>query len=537
MLDTIIELEKDCISLPLYHRSSLSLKSGTEVSFCLIPSKSPDLSVEMSEIIVSPIDFKYWDCSVRISAMFREMPGLVSKLMRILKQEKLNVLICESCSIQNRTRHFVEIIAETSKCTKKSSTDSVEPEYIEYLRRRLVSMFSKNEILIRDDEHTLKVRKLKGLYAARRRFNEGSKDTILGKTRIMNGQILLTKDLIDSLQANGLTKYQVISDTKDRMLSVFFHKKEESFTYVRISHIHEIGVLSLITSQLAKVFSIISCLCRLQSEGKNDFEALLYSKEYNKKSDENKRREIINNLLAIQDFKALNIELSYPENVGQQKIKKQKPKIVKNLNFKELSNAAAVDSKLLNTPTAKILNFRIRGYQEELSTLTSYEERREISEHLRLLATLADEEQEDIIDPKVFVSYEFLQKRLFNEAENYLKHKDCIVSSGADPNNNPVFREVIKERIKGAQCFLGIWTKSKSEMSAWLFWELGIAQAYNLPFRLMCHKDLPPGIMTQINPEKNHIIFDDFTFKEKLPKAVEFLLNDYKIAKLNQRKE
>ena len=55
-----------------------------------------------------------------------------------------------------------------------------------------------------------------------------------------------------------------------------------------------------------------------------------------------------------------------------------------------------------------------------------------------------------------------------------------------------------------------------ASFSPWLLWELGVAQAMDVPYCLFVHEDVPESPHLRINPEKHHIAFRDTNFAEKV---------------------
>lgn len=107
-----------------------------------------------------------------------------------------------------------------------------------------------------------------------------------------------------------------------------------------------------------------------------------------------------------------------------------------------------------------------------------------------------------------------------------LEDKDITSRTGLDPGEKPNFRGVLIERIRGADGFLGIWTGGGSKISPWLLWELAIAEAFEIPFRLVISSKLDKQIWKSLSPEKQNCLFGNIDFKEQAQQAIDWLLND-----------
>jgi hypothetical protein len=89
----------------------------------------------------------------------------------------------------------------------------------------------------------------------------------------------------------------------------------------------------------------------------------------------------------------------------------------------------------------------------------------------------------------------------------------------------------IRKTIAASSAFLGIWTeeytaqsvRDRSEggvPSAWLPFELGVATAHDLPFRLCLHRDIHKDFREKIESNRVHQIFDGNSYEEILEKCI-----------------
>lgn len=533
ILDNVKFLKDDKISIPFYHRGSLSLKKGTEIHFCIIPKTNNDNASSMVEMVVSTIEFDYWKSALRINGTFYDMPGIIYKIMRILKEENINILLSESCSMQNRKYHQVEIIVDGGSDFIK---EKYQHERLNFLERRIASLFENDELPINRGKFRLQVRRMKGVYAAALKYDRAKRSDgdkpISGIGKIVENGNLIIKDLDSKvknfLSQKGLNRVQLVSDTKERLLSIFYPNMDEHFMYVRISHKHIVGALSVITGELAKAFNIINHLCRRQTRHTSHFEALLYCEQFNKEQDGNKLKKMIHNMFASPDFSDWDLKISFPNKVGEMDIKESIPTFQGHVEFKEQKSIAKIGQEKLELPTYKLIKDSISNNQILISEESNFDNRRKLMERNSILSGLLSTEEKMRITPKLFLSYEFSKSEIEGVAKKMIVERQITLIDGKSPNEYSIFRKAIVERIKNSQIFLGIWTKSDhKDMSSWFFWELGVAEAFGLPCRLLVHEDVSANIINQINPERNHEIFTYINFKDKLRVTLDALTNDY----------
>lgn len=114
ILDTTTLLNDGIIEIPSYHVGHLSLKSGTQVTTCLLSDKVTT-APQLYEIVVTPIVFDSWQYLTRVSATFNNQPGVVRKLTHALWKAELDILYEESASVELGRYHRVELLVDARK--------------------------------------------------------------------------------------------------------------------------------------------------------------------------------------------------------------------------------------------------------------------------------------------------------------------------------------------------------------------------------------------------------------------------------------
>ena len=537
LLDSVSKIKDDRIEIPLYHRGHLSLMSGTKVTVCLIPesASTPD---RLTEMIVSPIEFRAWRRLWRINAVFLEQQGIVHKLLSILRDHNLNVLFEESSSVESRGLHEVELVVDTSAAYPKFISEEEDYQRAKALERRVATL-CVSELALAHGKLRVKVRRMKGLYRAWEKFQEYVLDSqasvqnprLHERSLMKGGDLLLPDQILKYLSAQKPLKPLIISDTKERLLRLFFVNREECMTYLRVRHIDSIGALEKITGALAKSFDIVTSLTRLRAQGDTSFlELMLASRHLSGSSQEDLRRKIVGNLLSGPEFDALDLRLSYPRRAASFLGSKseKKPKMVIGLEFPTMSNLPAVPDSLLNRSTAGAARAEMARLYELADQAKDYELSKDYRSRVSVLSSVLELEG-DSAPPLVgiFVSFMFSRSELFEVAREPLRDAGCVAHTGQDPDEKNVFRQVIIDRVRNSQGFLGIWTpREDGQISPWLLWELGVAQAFGLPYRLLIDTQINPDLWRPINPEQQQEVYQEVDFKEKATKAVALLLNE-----------
>lgn len=534
VLDTMSTIENGKLEIPFYHKGHLSLKSNTEVTVCLIPQSHEASLGFIPEMIVSPIKFASWPLIWRINAIFKEQQGIVHKLLTVVRDAELNVLTEESSSVENRDRHQIELIVDASE----PFGGRFEPEDLvtatRALERRIASLCI-DELAFVEGKPRIKVRPMKGLFTAYQRYHEALNDKSVAKpkverTMVYKGSLAIPDSCLEMLRRYQPLRGLMSSDTKERILRVLFPPPDVQFTFVRISHHDSKGALAQITGELAQVFDIVTSLTRIQRQGnQNDFELMLYSKQYAQPDQEETRRQIIDNILSDAKFEKLGLEIAYPEKVWQRSGSGRAPRGGNQVAFEKNVITPKVSPETLQKSTAVIIREKIDEYVRLKESHHPFSRRRELDvRHAFLHRLLLEEDIEASSTREIFISYQFSREDLFTQVRARMDHAGCKPITGRDPDEESVFRTVIVKRIKLSQGFIGVWTGENSLISPWLVWELGVAQALNKPYRLLIHRSVDPKVWQPINPEKNHTLFTETEFAASFDKAVLHLLDDIK---------
>lgn len=524
ILDGISVISNSRLHIPFYHRGHISLKSNTTVTLALIPPRASTESPKLTEMIVSPIKFDSWPSLWRLEATFNERPGVVNKLLTIIAEEGLNILNEESSSAENRDVHTVELIIDTSAA---GAPRDYEQE-MKALERRILALCIE-EFKFEFGAPRLRLKRMKGLKNAWDKFQQSRKVTsglrpVIDSSVISSGYIRFPSKLRKEIEKKQLVSTLLVSDTKERLLRVFFLSEHDGFTYVRIAHHDSPGALESITGELVKAFDIVNSFTRIQSQGaQNEFELLLHSSEFPSPKDEPKRRAIISNLLSHSDLSSLDLRVCYPQSVGSSKPQGIPPQPGKTIPFKQQERVARVDRNSLGLRTVEILKSRVREYERAIERKHS-DDSQERLDQLRDLLTIEGEPPPQL---KTFISYDTTRDDLRRIVSQKLKSRDCTVVTGdlADDLEGR-FRDVIINRIRSCDGFLGIWTRRKNRReSPWFLWELAVAQAHKLPFRLLLQDGIDPEQLIKINPEQYHYSFTESDFSKKSTRAIQQLLD------------
>lgn len=539
ILDETHKWDGQNIKIPRCHQLSPSLVSGTRLTACLLPCSRSSNRLEMDEIIISPIQFNSWPYLWRVSGIFLEQQGIIHKLLDIVQNAGLNIVLEESSSSENRNFHEIELVVDISGRAHDLLEDT-EYNWLATIERRIIVMCI-DEIQILRGEPQLKIRKMKALYRAWRDYqwewnNQVIPKPICEETTIVRDTIKVPPNIRGYLNSDK-GRILMVSDTRERLLKILFPAEKDYFTRLSISEVDSVGAMEKVTRELSSAFDIVTSTARTHNHRiQGYFELLLYSKEYPQEHHESVRRKIIEDLLSNPNLNTLNIKISYPEDDKIPHSISKKPKRNHKVPFTPHQNLPQIEENMIGLRTANIIDLQLKKYYELYVKLDKEapfsKEARRANDIINILKGLSYRER-DSRSYQIFVSFTFNDHDLLHIVEDFLKNNECRVITGRDPREDLVFRNVIIRRILSANAFLGIWTSEDSKISPWLLWELGVAQAFERPYRLLIENTVDSALWQPIIPEQHHTLFDKLHFKDVADVTVNQLLED--LRKLKER--
>ncbi|MFN9719565.1 MAG: hypothetical protein ACK58L_12775 [Planctomycetota bacterium] len=555
ILGSMTSIIDGALSIPDYHRGHLSLKTGTAVTIAYLPGKEDNPYPRLSEMIISPIDFRSWEHLTRINTRIANRPGVLRKLMIALAEADLDILYHASGPLENGRFQRVEFLVDGEQFYKrferlKSVNKNPDPFILFELERWLKSLLI-NDLCFDGQRARLKVRPMEAFRRTWRAYrkmmmNDEHDRPIKAYSVVERGSLRLPDNIISRMGSNPCIILN--SDTKDRMLRASLLENQNTCTFLRVVHRDMPGSSARICSALSNHFQVVTTLSRIKSQGgASDFEFMLFSPRHNASEDELKRRSIIESLLSANDLRDLDIHVSYPDEIGSigPEPRVPLPGIEANHLQSPLSEICPIEADLMTRSANSILKQRISffytqatttdGFEKPLNSRISYQACRE------LLCLQGDQEIEHC---RIFASYPYVFEDLFVILEEYLSDQGFEIVTGKGIDGRAAYRDTIVDRIKTCHGFVGIWKYDEKagpiKFSPWLSWELGIAQACGMPVRILPHQSMGTGDFMPhrtILPDINMPPFVDSDFRTYIRQNLATLKSDAQGFEWSKRSE
>jgi len=133
----------------------------------------------------------------------------------------------------------------------------------------------------------------------------------------------------------------------------------------------------------------------------------------------------------------------------------------------------------------------------------------------------------------IFISFSGRDNAFFTCAKRIAQNKYGfeVVTGPAERDDENQLHLSIRKTIAASNAFLGIWTEEYGAESvrdrtkggipsAWLPFELGVAAAHELPFRLCIHRDVHKDFREKIESNRVHQIFDAASYEDVLERCI-----------------
>ena len=329
-----------------------------------------------------------------------------------------------------------------------------------------------------------------------------------------------------------------LSDTRDRFLRVLFFKQSDSVLHARIEHIEKKGALSSITKALRLGgFNILTSHSTIgQPNGRAKFDVVVNLVQL---SGEHNIKQTLINALSVSDLEDLELFIGYPKDYYSPWTKKAIP-IELSSESSPLPHDSEVNVSSLHEEapvTDKIFKI-VESYKKALARKLNRE------------GLLGDDQKRWALIHQLSAQYARWSGRLGKRtlfischfsSSNHLFSISKVaeqpefkfdVITGKDLVEFQDKSEGLINKIKSCSHFLGVWSargglRLGSEIwpSPWLLWELGVAQAHGLRWRLLISGDVASSAWAKINTQQQHLIYTEDDFSVKLHRALQALSN------------
>jgi len=556
ILDTFSKIENGKFKVENFHRGHLSLKSGTTLNVLALPGRQSTPMPRLTELIISPISFDSWEKLTRINARIKNRPGVLRKLMLALSRANVNILYHASGPLKNGILQRIEFLVDAKPFYKRFEDLSCDRKMKDFYVLSQLEIWLKS-LLVHDLDFDnararIKVRPMETFRSSWRAYYKFKREEdypmpIIDKTIIENGLIAVPTSILEIL-GDSSCGIMLNSDTKDRLLKGLLLSDSSSSTYLRVTFSNLPASSSMICSALAEYFYFLFSLTRIGQLGDSRvLEFMLYSPDMPSQIHDNKRKLLIETVLANPELAHLGITVSYPPSLSGADPEPHKPRG----NFKILTTQSRINNlcpdevHLMDKSSAAILKKRIGdlnqpGFSSDIKThsdqFSGQLSVRNVTDACRELLSRLDDNE--LSYSRVFVSFPFAFNDLFDVVRERLERNNLEVVTGKDPRKRGFksFREVIAERICSCYGFFGIWKYTNNEglvkFSPWLSWELGVAQSCKMPVRICPHegmirdKFIPHRL---ILPETHMPEFSDLTFPEYVDEIIDDFAHEIKV--------
>lgn len=534
------------IAIPHYHRPHLGLAPNRTAYVSLLPSpSSASIDLPLPELIISGYQEQEWQQLWRLTIFLRERPGLVRDVAETFESNQINIVATETSVILEQDLHKVEVVFKT------------EEQAVPWLDWTLQARLAGDLAFARNGEPRLHIEPLHDLreaskaFAAYRPIRETDQRQLLfsplhdnARTEFQETEpgrhelrVRLPNTMRDALTRVILDKgaekpewgYHLrISDSHERIMRVLFFRSTDPVLFASIEHNDEIGALATITRALSeRDFTLLTALhVPAERDSRAVVELVAYAANLKGSSSADRKEALEQALSHSAPCAGLDLRISYPNNY-------RAPQEWKDIQSNEPSE---------RTPEPDFQSF-VRSLREATSVrydaMAQQIQRgipilREEANQWNLVNKLSVQYQRLSLVPSkkaLFVSCHYAGEQLRSICEEAIKPEynfSVFTGEHLEGFSNKV--EGLVERIRSCTHFLGVWLcEGALELgeqrwpTPWLLWELGIAEALGLQWRLLIERGIAEEAWRRIYEAQQHVLCHSTEFEKKLEYTLKIL--------------
>ncbi|MGE4053440.1 MAG: ACT domain-containing protein [Vicinamibacterales bacterium] len=556
------------LDIPAYHRVPIAAVPDTKLHLCFLPrSVEPSFAGtrKVPELIISPIPFDKWSNIWRITTTLRDRPGLLNDITEVLNEHDIDIESVETTSTEEQAGfqfEFLVYVGDDRSVLPAALGESPLPISLRNARWHLLGELIDDIHDPSDGRQPISIRRVKTLAHARaiyqsekrsadgtnavspsvveagfeirerdrsRQSNPPDQPHHALRLRIPRAIASSLRRSIESLDIGSSDStanhaYSLrISDTKDRYLRVLFFHANEPVIHARIEHANRTGALANITRALREGgFDLVTTMSRLSlsQDSRASLEIVARSVDVTGVGVEAIKAHLLH-ALQIPECDDLDLRVGYPRDYGTPAtmvpvLTEQTSTPRQNPNSESKTHWRTRISSRLDTKFELLQQKSVSGFL------------RDGREQLQwALVNQLRSEQLDWTRPRprtLFVSGHFANQAAFDAVRTIAEEEfDFRVITGENVADSRGFSAGLVDRIKLCSHFLGVWSHTgslglgeSSWPSPWLHWELGVARACGLNWRLLISDKIDQRSWDRIKADVLHSVYSESQFTERL---------------------
>lgn len=381
------------IDLQYYHRTSTGLLPETTVY--LYPRVTDKNKVH--EIIMSPFHPEDWANIWRLELKANDRPGLIKEITKVLRNEKISILILESLITNHNHESTISLIAKFDEYFNKKNLSikfNLSQKQLNNYYQKIKATFDEFTGINNKNIEVKRFEPIKFLFDNSSIFlnNNNNENNFVENERLRyyfsnsyRGTSVKDKKVeIDNrlLEDLGLKKYSgnskniqgiVFSDTEDKFILVRFFPKDQLIINLEITYdVIPCGVINELSEKILSVdnnFNLISCYNRIRNDQNSAVSYLLIDVTSNPTLINSLIKQLneIKTPLMVSEVKVLNYSLSLIEVAKVNGIELEKSEEQRSSEIEKV-DILALQEELLKEKTFSLERLKMNKTQIEYHT-------------------------------------------------------------------------------------------------------------------------------------------------------------------------
>lgn len=260
------DLQDIKITIPIYHRTSISFFTGSEVFYIYRTYESGEFNI--SELILTPIKPDIWHRVRKVTLNAKDSPGIINTITSKLRDLKINVNIEEALTTQIGGIHTITLIIDISIYIHNHPVDhdigaKVPQKIIDEIEEKLKGLINPQtgEPIVLDGQVYIKeltflesIADTPGNFSFSKITGDQFNKCADQRIKIRNGVIILNQSLVNSLKLNHRSSfyYSMFSDTEDKYIKLLFFDSNQTVAFIDIFHQDVYGAIAEFTEIIYK---------------------------------------------------------------------------------------------------------------------------------------------------------------------------------------------------------------------------------------------------------------------------------------------
>ena len=259
------------IKIPSWIRSPAGLKRNLPVNLTLT-----EFDEAASQIVISPIDYKFWRDLWLIELVCNEAPNIAKTIVELLDDLRIRIISMSTCRIQQGEMHTVTIVCDCSSYASRIDGGlkkrlRISNPMLDQLEAIIVSELIDHLVIYDDENPAISLRRMNPYYEM---WHSEKSERAPNYAEIdSEGSMTIPQYFIQQIRNKCLCVnedqmyYQLSVDTRDRLVRINFFRTDDNIYIFRLIFDTDANAMKTIFEVIShNRFDVVGCQMNFLSE-------------------------------------------------------------------------------------------------------------------------------------------------------------------------------------------------------------------------------------------------------------------------------